>query len=1000
MKQKYFPLILVTLLMMSANLRAQSTKLIVPNPNPVEGDRFGAAIATFGNRLLIGAPGADLEASDAGVVYLYDLGSTVCQVLMAFPNPEPDSGAAFGASVAYYGDRILIGAPYDDRIGAAYLFEATTGQLIAKFTNPLPDTGAAFGHSVAIAGGKYLVGAPYATLTTTGSLIAGAVFCFDEFNSSPVTMFHSPNAKAGDLFGWSLAVTAVADSTPNLTWHVLIGAPSDDSAVENAGAAYLFNLRNGTLLNTFLSPIPVTGDSATGNFGISAASIGCDWVIGAPLDGTANADFGYAYLFSGKSYALEHSFRNPSLAPTYFGSVVASIGYNVIVGAPWEHFPNAEDAGAVYLFDGQSGNLLQAFAKDFPEAGDMLGAAIAAIGDDILVGAPGDNLGVTDAGAAYIFHPGTDIGLTRLELPHLEAMPDEVIEIPILVSSNFAFGFAQFVVDYNGQILKFLDATVGNAASDFTLLKQDILPFGPVTPGTDKNVLVQISSVTSSFIGESQEVVVLKMRVIGNIGQVSPLAFDPAIDHTTLTTVDGIDVNNGYLELIDGRVAVGHLLNVTGTAAYLPNPLIGGGSLLPVPNVEVTITGSEFTLNTTTDFWGNYFLADVPQDNVQIVASKFGDLNNAITGADALKTLRAVAFLDSLDENQVCAADVDLSGEVSGADALSILRYLAFFPRNTAYTGNWLFKPAEHHFFPNVDTTANFEAVVLGDVNLSWFPSFGDSTGVNRQIALSKGASAAMAEVKLPSVSPQSLPADNSISIPVKVSTDSLLGFVQVVIDYDNTVLQFIEAKPGKDAAGFNLQVNSALPFKPSTQKTNANVLTQISSINQSVTGKDMEVVILRMKVIAPQRTSPLAIDPAPSHTTLTTVNNQDLHGNLLKITNGGYGVTTAVEEKFDNTTIPQDFSLLQNYPNPFNPETTISYAVPASVGKTRVTLRIYNTQGQLVGTLVDGERAAGHYQVVWDGRNDAGVQVPSGVYFYALTAGSFKATMKMIAVK
>jgi len=992
-------------MLMAANLRAQ-LQFPLPNPNPNAGDRFGAAVASFGNRLVVGAPGADVDGIDAGVVYLFNFESNACNTLTVFNNPEPEESDAFGAAVAYCGDRLLIGAPGKDGaapdIGAAYLFDALTGELITKFKLALPDTGAAFGHAVAIAGNKYLISAPNAFLTTGGALISGAVYCFEEISADPVAIFKSPNAQQGDLFGFSLAVSAVSsdDLSSPLSWNLLIGSPNDNIAATNAGAAYLFDLSNGDLLNTFVSPIPFGADSTGGNFGISVASAGCDWVMGAPLDGIANADFGYAYLFNGKTYELEHSLRNPSLAPTYFGFTVASVGYNVLVGAPWELNTGLENGGgAVYLFGGQNGNLLQTFQKDFPEAGDILGAAITAIGEAVLVGAPGDNLGAEDAGATYIFIPDIDLGLPRLELPALEAMPGDTVMIPITVSSGlFKFGFAQFVVDYDSQVLQFLEATPGSAAADFTLLQQHELPFGPVTFGTDENVLVQVSSVTNSFTGEGQEVVILKMLVVGHIGQVSPLAFDPEINHTTLTTVDGIDLNNGYLELKDGRVAVGHLLNVSGNVSYLPNPaIVTPPFLLPVSDVDILLTSNSTTLGGLTDHWGNYFIPDAPQDTVKISVSKSGDLNNAITGADALKTLRAVAFLDSLDENQACAADVDLSGDISGADALSILRYLAFIPENTAGAGHWLFKPAEHNFFLNVDTSANFAAVILGDVNLNWFPLFEDSTGVNRPMMLSKGATAVMAEVKLPTVSPQSLPADQIISIPVKVSTDSSLGFAQVVVDYDNTVLQFVEAKLGKDAIGFNLQVNNALPFKPSALKTNANVLAQISSITKSLKGADKEVIVLRMKVIAPQRTSPLVVDPAPMRTTMTTVNNQDIRGDLLKIINGGYGITTAVEEKGDNKTIPQNFSLSQNYPNPFNPSTMISFQLPVI---SNVKLAIYNTAGQLVRTLINGERPAGRYEVVWDGKNDVGAQISSGTYFYSITAGSYKATMKMIAVK
>jgi photosystem II stability/assembly factor-like uncharacterized protein len=81
---------------------------------------------------------------------------------------------------------------------------------------------------------------------------------------------------------------------------------------------------------------------------------------------------------------------------------------------------------------------------------------------------------------------------------------------------------------------------------------------------------------------------------------------------------------------------------------------------------------------------------------------------------------------------------------------------------------------------------------------------------------------------------------------------------------------------------------------------------------------------------------------------------------------------------------LPQDFSLLQNYPNPFNPTTTIRYALPEAA---RVNLSIYNMLGQRVATLTEEAQNAGYHEAIWDGRNEAGVPVASGVYFYRMDA-------------
>ncbi len=99
---------------------------------------------------------------------------------------------------------------------------------------------------------------------------------------------------------------------------------------------------------------------------------------------------------------------------------------------------------------------------------------------------------------------------------------------------------------------------------------------------------------------------------------------------------------------------------------------------------------------------------------------------------------------------------------------------------------------------------------------------------------------------------------------------------------------------------------------------------------------------------------------------------------------------------------IPREFSLRQNYPNPFNPATTISFSLPVQA---EVTLKIVNLLGQEVRTLADGAKAAGKYDIVWDGRSASGAPVASGVYFYHFEAQGkdgreFRDVRKMLLLK
>ena len=107
-------------------------------------------------------------------------------------------------------------------------------------------------------------------------------------------------------------------------------------------------------------------------------------------------------------------------------------------------------------------------------------------------------------------------------------------------------------------------------------------------------------------------------------------------------------------------------------------------------------------------------------------------------------------------------------------------------------------------------------------------------------------------------------------------------------------------------------------------------------------------------------------------------------------------GTVNAVDVP-DDAYIPLEYSLAQNYPNPFNPSTTIRYAMPEAGS---VHIAVYNMVGQRVRTVVNARQSAGVHETVWDGRDDAGHTVSSGVYLYRIKTGSFTQARKMLLVK
>jgi hypothetical protein len=92
------------------------------------------------------------------------------------------------------------------------------------------------------------------------------------------------------------------------------------------------------------------------------------------------------------------------------------------------------------------------------------------------------------------------------------------------------------------------------------------------------------------------------------------------------------------------------------------------------------------------------------------------------------------------------------------------------------------------------------------------------------------------------------------------------------------------------------------------------------------------------------------------------------------------------------NNGVPTACELNQNYPNPFNPVTTIEFSLPKS---SHVTLTVYDLLGAPVGVVVNQDLTPGHYRARWDAMN-----VPSGIYFYRLVAGSFVETKKLLLLK
>jgi len=105
--------------------------------------------------------------------------------------------------------------------------------------------------------------------------------------------------------------------------------------------------------------------------------------------------------------------------------------------------------------------------------------------------------------------------------------------------------------------------------------------------------------------------------------------------------------------------------------------------------------------------------------------------------------------------------------------------------------------------------------------------------------------------------------------------------------------------------------------------------------------------------------------------------------------------IVDAIDGELGN--LPKTYALQQNFPNPFNPVTTIKYQLPKT---SDVMLKIYNVLGQSVITLLNERQEAGYKSVIWNGMNEAGAKVSTGIYFYVMEAGNFRSIKKMMLLK
>jgi hypothetical protein len=409
------------------------------SPNAQEYGWFGWSVAIDGNTAVVSTYGETAGGySRAGHAYVFNARTGA----LTLTSPNAQTTGYFGMSVAIDGNTTVVGA-YDETFGGysemghAYVFNAQTGAL--TLTSPNAQAYGYFGSSVAIDGNTVVVGADGETVG--GYSDTGHVYVFNAQTGALIATLNSPNAQYGGYFGYSVAISGNT---------VVVGAYYETfGGYSWAGHAYVFNARTGALTKTLTSPNAQAG----GWFGYSVAIDGNTVVVGAPDETVGGySEAGHAYVFNATSGALMETLTSPNVQEYgWFGESVAISGNTAVVGAIHETAGGYSDAGHVYVFNAQTGALMETLTSPNAQYGGWFGNSLAIDGSTTVVSAYDETVaGYSDAGHAYVFNAQTGALIAMLTSPDAQFRGYFGESVAISGSTVVAGAFGEFVGGYSG----------------------------------------------------------------------------------------------------------------------------------------------------------------------------------------------------------------------------------------------------------------------------------------------------------------------------------------------------------------------------------------------------------------------------------------------------------------------------------------------------------------------------------------------------------------------
>ena len=414
----------------------------VPNDRDSHDD-FGTAIAISGDFAIVGADREDHDANDANKLSnsgsAYILGKNQYgywnEVQKLIPSDREDKDF-FGQAVDIDGDYAVISSfnRVNKNDGAAYVFKkgandvwVETDKLIIPNAATNPNF---FGASVAISGDVIAIGAPEETVVENGQTLskAGKIYVFEKDgfgNWIFATELVSSDIATKDRLGFSVDI----DGNNIIAGAYFNNPQSNGSNINDGGAAYIFSKQNGSWVES--QKLIANNAFHADYFGYDVSIDGDVAVVGAYgqdqglFDITKEERAGGAYIFkneNGTWSQVQELIADDREADDRFGSSVAINGSNILIGAYGDNKPGSiltngsNKAGAAYAYhtsDFNQWSLIRKINSDFREEGDEFGKSVALYGEDIIIGAPGEEEDrIQDnekdrAGAVYFYNIST-----------------------------------------------------------------------------------------------------------------------------------------------------------------------------------------------------------------------------------------------------------------------------------------------------------------------------------------------------------------------------------------------------------------------------------------------------------------------------------------------------------------------------------------------------------------------------------------------------------------